>query len=197
MEPILKKDPTSSNETPVDEEPQYVVVSRQWLGKLEREKADLQDRLLRTLADWDNARKRLQKEKEEATRYANQQFLHTLLPVLDNLERAIEAAERATEVRPVVEGLRMVWKQLQSVLKEEGLEPVEALGKPFDPYQHEALGEEVTTAQPEGTVVSQLRKGYMLKGKLLRPAGVMVARAPEEPATGQDEPRGGERSTEG
>ncbi|CAF0700805.1 nucleotide exchange factor GrpE [Candidatus Methylacidithermus pantelleriae] len=161
-------------------EPQYILVSRSWLEQLEKEKDQLKDRLLRALAEWDNARKRLDREREEITRYANQELFHSLLPVIDNLERAVEAAQQATSLQPVAEGLRMVWKQLQSVLEEAGLQPVEALGKPFDPFQHEALGEEIRLDHPEGTVISQLRKGYMLRGKLLRPAGVVVAKSPEE-----------------
>jgi molecular chaperone GrpE len=159
----------------------YSVVGSAWLRDLE-EKAtkatEVQDKHLRTLADWDNYRKRMQREKEDAIKYASEGLLEKLLPVIDNFELGLQAAQSSPNASSIVQGLTMVLSQLQNVLKEAGVEPIEAVGKPFDPNFHEALGDRPTTEYPEGTVMSQTRKGYKLKDRLLRPAAVFVAKNP-------------------
>jgi molecular chaperone GrpE len=147
--------------------------------KLKQEVAELKDRLLRGQADWDNARKRILREKEEAVRYASEALLEKLLPVLDNFEMGMQAAQSAADAKSISQGFEMVLKQFQQVLKDAGVEPVDAVGHPFDPHRHEALGHQESDEHPEGHVIMQTRKGYKLKDRLLRPASVFVAGTPE------------------
>ena len=138
--------------------------------------AELNERIVRLTADFDNFRKRAQRDKDEARQFANQGLLEKLLPVLDNFEMALTAVKDADP--SVRDGVQMILDQLLSVLKESGVEPVDALGQPFDPNLHEALSQEETTEAEEGTVVQQVQCGYKLNDRLVRPARVVVAKAP-------------------
>jgi molecular chaperone GrpE len=146
--------------------------------KLRAQVAELKDKLLRGQAEWDNSRKRIERTKDEAVRYAGEALLEKLLPVLDNFEMGMQAAKSATDAKAISQGFEMVLAQFQQVLREAGVEPVEAVGHPFDPHRHEALGHQDSEEHPEGHVISQTRKGYKLKDRLLRPASVFVARTP-------------------
>ena len=138
------------------------------------------DRLLRTTADFDNFKKRAAREKQEAIKYANESLLQKLLPALDSLDMALAAAQAASPEagQSLQAGVNMISQQLKAVLAEAGLEEVDAAGMPFDPHLHEALSQQETPEVPEGQVVQQLRKGYRLRGRLLRPASVVVAKQP-------------------
>lgn len=138
------------------------------------------DRLLRTTADFDNFRKRAAREKQEAIRFANESLMEKLLPVLDSFEMALSAANKAdaSGLESLQAGIGLVQQQLRSVLADAGLELVDATGKTFDPNLHEAVSQQETKDVPEGQVVQQLRKGYKLKDRLLRPATVIVAKQP-------------------
>ena len=140
------------------------------------------DRLLRTTADFENFKKRAAREKTEAVQYANGSLLQKLLPVLDNFEAALAAAKGADgaagNVSSLQSGVAMIQLQLKNVLAESGLEEIDAAGKKFDPTLHEAVSQQETTEVPEDQVVQQLRKGYKLKDRLLRPATVVVAKKP-------------------
>lgn len=138
------------------------------------------DRLLRTTADFDNFKKRAAREKQEAIRYANEDLLERLVPVLDNFEAALSAVQtRSTGTGQSVQtGVAMIFQQLKKVLTESGLEEVDAAGQKFDPNLHEAVSQQETTDVPEGNVIQQLRKGYKLRDRLLRPATVVVAKKP-------------------
>ena len=138
--------------------------------------AELNERIVRLTADFDNFRKRAQREKDEARQFANQGLLEKLLPVLDNFEMALTAVKDADP--SVRDGVQMILDQLLGVLKESGVEPVDAMGQPFDPNFHEALSQEETTEVEEGTVVQQVQRGYKLNDRLVRPARVVVAKAP-------------------
>ena len=138
--------------------------------------AESNERIVRLTADFDNFRKRAQREKDEARQFANQGLLEKLLPVLDNFEMALTAVKDADP--SVRDGVRMILDQLLGVLKESGVEPVDAMGQPFDPNLHEALSQEETTEVEEGTVVQQVQRGYKLNDRLVRPARVVVAKAP-------------------
>jgi len=149
------------------------------------------DRLLRITADFENFKKRVARERQEAITYANVSLLQKLLPVLDNFEMALSAAGNAPEAaaQSLQAGVAMIASQLRAALTEAGLEEIDAAGKPFDPNFHEAVAQQDAADVPEGHVVQQLRKGYKLRDRLLRPASVIVARkpssAPEPPATPQ------------
>jgi molecular chaperone GrpE len=138
------------------------------------------ERLLRTTADFENFKKRAAREKQEAIKYANEGLLQKLVPVLENLDMALTAthAARPEAGQSLQAGVNMICQQLKNVLAEAGLEELDALGKPFDPNFHEALMQKETPDVPEGQVLQQLRKGYKFRDRLLRPAGVVVAKQP-------------------
>ena len=179
-----KKDAAPGEKSPVETpiinpNPAYVTVSREMFDAAVAQAAELKDRLLRAQAEWDNSRKRIQREKDDAVRHAGEALLEKLLPVLDNFEMGMQAAKTATDAKSIAQGLEMVLKQFQQVLKEAGVETIDAVGQPFDPHRHEALGHQDSDEHPEGHVIFQTRKGYKLKDRLLRPASVFVARRPE------------------
>jgi molecular chaperone GrpE len=138
------------------------------------------DRLLRTTADFDNFKKRAAREKQEAIRFANESLLEKLVPVLDNFDMALAAsqAEGAETSQSLQTGVAMIHQQLKSALMEAGLEEINATGQNFDPNWHEAVSQKETAEVPDGQVVQQLRKGYKLRDRLLRPATVIVAKQP-------------------
>jgi len=138
------------------------------------------DQLLRTAADFENFRKRAARERQDAVKFANESLLQKLIPVIDNFEMAIAAAAATQEgsAQSLQTGVNMILSQLRSTLMEAGLEEIDATGKPFDPNFHEAVSQQETSDVPEGHVVQQLRKGYRLRERLLRPATVIVARKP-------------------
>jgi len=138
------------------------------------------ERLLRTTADFDNFKKRAARERTEAAQYANYSLIQKLLPVLDNFEMALAAAQNASgdKLASLQSGVIMVQQQLKAALAETGLEEILAAGQPFDPNFHEAISEQESADTAEGHVLQQLRKGYKLKERLLRPATVIVAKKP-------------------
>jgi len=136
------------------------------------------DLALRSRAELDNYRKRVAREKEDAIRYANLSLLERILPVVDNFDLGLQAARSAEDAAAVVSGLDMVRKQLADFLRDQGVDTIDAEGQPFDPNLHEAMGSEASSEVPEGSVVRQLRKGYKLKDRLLRPASVFVSNGP-------------------
>ncbi len=138
------------------------------------------ERLVRTTADFDNFKKRVAREKTEAIQFANSSLLQKLLPVMDNFEMALSALQTTKDEKSssLQAGIMMVQSQLKNILAESGMEEIDATGKPFDPTQHEAVSQQETADVPEGQVVQQLRKGYKLRERLLRPASVVVAKKP-------------------
>jgi len=138
------------------------------------------DRLLRTTADFDNFKKRAAREKIEAAQYASFSLLQKLLPVLDNFEMALTAAQTAQgdKLASFQSGVVMIQQQLKNALTETGLEEIDAAGQVFDPNFHEAISQVESADVPEGHVVQQLRKGYKVKDRLLRPATVIIAKKP-------------------
>jgi molecular chaperone GrpE len=148
--------------------------------KAETEKAKhYYDQWVRTTADLDNYKKRAARERQDAIRFANEALIEKLIPVLDNFDMAIAAtAGKDASLQSVQTGIAMIYQQLKNALTESGLEEIDASDKAFDPNWHEALSQQATNDAPEGQVVQQLRKGYKLRDRLLRPAGVVVAKKP-------------------
>ena len=142
-----------------------------WQGKV----AELEDRLLRVHADFDNFRKRTRQEKEELLTFANTKVIGDLLPVLDNFSLALQAAESASEAESIAKGVGMVYKQLVGLLENLGLRVMEPIGQAFDPNLHEAVMAEAVVGQNSGTVIAVMRTGYYFKDKVLRPAMVKVS----------------------
>ncbi|MGE5209022.1 MAG: nucleotide exchange factor GrpE [Alphaproteobacteria bacterium] len=142
--------------------------------------ADLErfrDLALRSQADFENYKKRASREKEEAVKYANSALLQQLVSIVDNFELGLAAAKTQAQESPIYSGMVLVQKQLNDLLAENGLESIEAEGKRFDPNLHEAIAHEPSQSH-EGTVIRQARRGYRLKGRLLRPARVVVSSGP-------------------
>ncbi len=153
---------------------------------------DTHDRLLRTAAEFDNFRKRAVKEKEDVQRFGIERLLKDFLPVMDNLERALDHAEQH-EPRQVIEGVRLVQKMFENTLAKHGVVGFSALGKPFDPGLHEALMQQ-DSDEPAGTVVSEMARGYKLNERLVRPAAVVVAKPRTPPAASNPpSPEGGQQ----
>ncbi|MFO1499203.1 MAG: nucleotide exchange factor GrpE [Verrucomicrobiota bacterium] len=138
------------------------------------------DRLVRLSADFDNYKKRAVRERQDASRAATESVLQKLLPVLDNLEMALAAAEKTSgnAAEALKTGVAMIHSQFRSVLAEAGLEEIQATGKPFDPNWHEAVAQQASAEVPEGNVLQQIRKGFKLNDRLIRPASVVVAKKP-------------------
>lgn len=147
------------------------------LGDAEKTIADLKDAMLRERADIENQRRRLQRELEQARRFANEGLLRELLAVCDSLEHGLAVdTDNAAALR---EGMQLTLKSLNKVVSEHGLKIVDPVGQPFDPELHQAMSMVPTGEQAPDTVVSVMQKGYVLNDRLLRPALVMVAKAPE------------------
>lgn len=138
------------------------------------------DRLVRSTADFENFKKRAAREREESVKFANESLLKKLVTVLDNFEMALAAAgqQPPAGAQSLQAGVAMIHQQLRNVLQETGLEEVDATGRMFDPKWHEAVSQQDSADVPEGSVLQQLRKGYKLRDRLIRPAAVVVARKP-------------------
>ncbi|SCX89370.1 nucleotide exchange factor GrpE [Desulfoluna spongiiphila] len=145
----------------------------------ETKAAENYDRLLRSTAEFDNYKKRSAREFQESKKYANEAFIKQLLPVIDNLERAVESIgdEGDDSGQGVIEGVKMTLSEIFKVFDKFHLKPLESEGKPFDPNFHQAVIQEETNAVPENTVVKEMQKGYLLHDRLIRPAMVVVSKA--------------------
>lgn len=162
-------------------------------AQLAKEKQENWDRFLRATADLENFRKRSRRELDDARIEARSKVLREMLPVIDNLERALEHAESTeggAQAGGIVEGVKLVLRQFAQALERCDVRPVETVGKPFDPNHHEAISQMESAEHPPGSVVQALQKGYTIGERLLRPALVVVAKAPSEPAPGSSGPNG-------
>src|SRR3989338_8753402 len=139
------------------------------------------DKFLRACADLENYKKRAEKEKGELISFSNERFIKEVLPVADNLERAIDHIEDESDLAAVKDGIKLVLDSLLAVLKKFGVEAASAMGDKFDPTRHEAVSHEETDSSDPGTVIKEFHKGYYLNGRLLRPAMVVIAKATEKP----------------
>ncbi|MDF1564554.1 MAG: nucleotide exchange factor GrpE [Deltaproteobacteria bacterium] len=169
------------------------------LEQVEAEKKQLEERLLRARADLENYKKRAQREVEQERKFANEKLLKELFPVMDNMERAIDATENTT-LEAYAQGLEMVEKSFMDALARFGVEKFSCLHEPFDPERMEAMQQMESADHPPGTVVMEYMKGYLLKGRLVRPSMVVVSKAPAGAplaAEGQpDQDQGGAPSTD-
>jgi molecular chaperone GrpE len=142
---------------------------------LQADLARFRDLALRSQADFENYRKRTVREKDDAIKYANSSLLERLLPIVDNFELGLAAAKAEGEKSPIYSGMNLVSKQLNDFLSDNGLLPIDAVGKKFDPNLHEAIAHEPSNSVPEETVIRQTRRGYKFKDRLLRPSSVVVS----------------------
>ncbi len=150
--------------------------------ELQRQLAEKNDRLLRALAEADNIRRRALRDREDAVRYAAEGLLRDVIPVLDNLDRALGAARAAGDSSSIVDGVELIRREFLKVLDKHGVTRYSAVGQRFDPNQHEAIARVVSLDKEPDTVVSETVPGYSLRGRVLRPAQVAVAGAPDEDA---------------
>jgi molecular chaperone GrpE len=147
------------------------------IAELESQLAEAKDKYLRLAADFDNYKKRMRQEQLETMQHASSELIKRMLPVLDDLQNVLEHKPRDLD-ETWVKGLELSVKKLEEALGTHGLEPIDAVGAPFDPKLHEAVGHEESEEHPEDTVVSELRRGYRVRDRVLRPALVKVARRP-------------------
>ena len=146
------------------------------VAALKAERDALQDRLLRTAAEFDNYRKRIDRERREQSESAATNLLAEVLPVVDNLERALQAPS-GPEAAGYRAGVELIHRQLADLLRKRGVTPIEALGADFDPRLHQAVSQETSTTHRDGEVMEEMQRGYMLGDRLLRPAMVKVAKS--------------------
>ncbi|WP_067837087.1 nucleotide exchange factor GrpE [Amphibacillus sediminis] len=144
------------------------------LKQLEAEKEEIYQKLLRIQAEYDNFRKRTQREKAADLKYKSQSLVTELLPVVDNFERALQTKPDSEQAQSFVEGIEMVYRQLQTALEKEGVEVIETVGQPFDPNVHQAVLQVEDDSYESNTVVEEMQKGYRLKDRVIRPAMVKV-----------------------
>ncbi len=159
---------------------------REALGAKTREAEAHWERYVRTVAEYDNARKRAARDREEYIRTANEALLRELLPVLDNFDRALQAARGDAGAAAVTAGVELIQRELLRVLEKVGVTPFASLGAAFDPERHEAIARVPASGEPEMTVVGETARGYLLHGRVLRPAMVTVAMTPEPDAPAGD-----------
>ncbi len=158
-------------------ESEIVVLKKdEYAALLEKAKQldELKDTLMRKMADFENARKRLDREKKEFAKFATESLVKAFLPVIDNFDRAFAHSDSGS-IDDIVSGINMIKKQIFDILASNGLERIDAEGKAFDPHLHEAMGTVPTDEYPADTVIEELQPGYSFKGRLLRPAWVRVA----------------------
>ncbi len=146
----------------------------------DKEIAELKDKYLRALADGENARKRIRQQSEESVRIQKEELLRDLLPIVDNLERAVEAGRTGSSDGQILQGVEMVLRSLHDFLKGKGVTPIPSAGHPFDPSRHEAIDQVASDTHPANTVVQEFHKGYLIGDRILRPARVTVAKGPED-----------------
>jgi molecular chaperone GrpE len=178
--------PSAAADPPAQAEPEPGAVEEISPARIEELKAraakadEHWDRLLRVTADLENYKKRAARERQDAIKFASESLLARLIPALDNFDMALAAANNAegSSMDSLKTGITMVYNQLKAALQEAGLEEIDAANQLFDPKLHEAVSQQESAEVPEGHVLQQLRKGYKLRDRLLRPASVVVARKP-------------------
>jgi len=161
---------------------------REAVAAKSREVERLQDRLVRLQAEFENFKKRMAREKTEYLKYAHEALVLEFLPILDNLERAIASARAEAGSTPLVEGIEMIARLFRTVLEKAGVRPMEVLGRPFDPAYHQAVEQVESSHGDVSVVVGEVQRGYLIEGRVLRPAMVKVSRmSPRVAGDGRDD----------
>ena len=146
------------------------------LEQAQQEAKDLRNEMLRMRAETDNLRKRLQKEKQDSVQFANERLIKQLIPIFENLDRALKAPD--TNVDSLKEGVQLTSDQVLALFKKENVEPIQAVGEPFDPSIHEVLSQIESNDHDENTVIEEFSKGYRMNGRVLLPARVVTSKKP-------------------
>lgn len=183
-----KKIPIETNEeeteTPEEKSTEEVPVAEvveegpSELEQAQQEAKDARDEMLRMRAETDNLRKRLQKEKQECVQFANERLIKQLIPIFENLDRALKAPD--TNVESLKEGVKMTSDQAHALFKKENVEPIQAVGEPFDPSIHEVLSQMESNDHDENTVIEEFSKGYRMNGRVLLPSRVVTSKKPTQ-----------------
>jgi len=195
MRPKESKEPkpekAEQKQESVEEKPQQsndLEELRRQVPILEKEKDDLFARLQRLSADYANFQKRTPKQVADTIAYEKEKIMRTLLPALDNFDHTFQNTHAAENVDAFVKGVRIIYDQIIDILKSHGVEQINALGKKFDPSQHEAVRQEAQPQQPDGVVTEELQKGYKLNGRIIRASRVVVNILPKEEPPERQEP---------
>jgi len=170
-----EKEETGDTEGPETPESKLIKELEITRKQLEEEK----DRCLRLNAEFDNSRKRTQKEKEEFIKYANEKLILELIDVLEALERGLENSRKSENKDKLIEGMELIYKQFKTIMEKNGLFPIKALGEKFDHYKHEAMMQTPTEEYEEGTILEEFARGYMLNNKVIRYSKVRVSKMKE------------------
>ena len=177
-------------EEPVNAEGESVSLSKKEYEQLkakEKETQEIREKMLRLQADFENIRKRLDREKIEFIKYSNEQIIKDLIPFVDDFQRAFAAADKTKDFNVLHRGVEMILTHLLALLKDKGLSAMDTIGKPFNPAYHEAMLQVETDEYPENAVVEELQKGYLLNDRVIRTAKVKVAKAKEAAASPDNE----------
>ena len=151
------------------------------LERLKQEAKQVKDQYLRTLAEFENTKKRLHREKEEFVRFASETVVRGLLPIVDSLDQALVAVDKQADPQAIIKGVHLIYRQLLGLLEKEGVKRISTVGEPFDPHQHEAIAQvEAADGKPDNTIAEEVQVGYTMHGKVIRPAIVKVAKRTEE-----------------
>ncbi|MFY9309884.1 MAG: nucleotide exchange factor GrpE [Bacteroidia bacterium] len=182
---LEEEEPATAESAPAESPEKVIETLRAGYEKKEQEVREAQDRFMRTLADFENYKKRTQRDQSDALKYANEKLIKELLPVIDNLDRALAHSRETRDFDRMMEGIELVHKQLLSALGKFGVAPIESLHQPFDPFLHQSIGqvevEEGSNAK-ENQVVGETQKGYHLNDRVLRPSLVMIAKKKAPPS---------------
>ncbi len=164
----------------IEHEEKIIEDLRKEVEEKEKTKEEYLEYLKRLQADFDNFRKRVDRERKEIIERANEELIKKFLVILDNLERAEEAAKKTNDINALIEGIDGIIKQFKKILEDEGVTPIKAEGEKFDPNIHHAMAKVETDEYPDETIVEELQKGYYYKSRVLRPALVKVAKNPQK-----------------
>lgn len=175
----MAEEQTAGDNTEWSDEPNNVQALRDQLAKVEAERNEFRDHAMRKVAELENFRRRTQQEKEDLTAYANQKLLQNILPIVDDLQRALELGRKGNDYKALLEGIEMVYNKAQQTLGDVGVTPLEPVGQEFDVNLHEALMR-IPSEAPEGQVVQEVQRGYMYKDKVLRHAKVITSAGQEQ-----------------
>jgi len=166
----------SSETSDVEEKADEVTKLKEEIEKYQAEAKQNYDRYLRAIAEMENMKKRVAREREEYIKFAALSLIKKLLPIIDNLDRALNMSKESSDYEVLFKGVEMISDSLHDLIKKEGVEGIEAVGKPFDPQYHEPLAVEDSSEHPENTVIEELQKGYLMHGRVIRPSLVKVSK---------------------
>lgn len=179
MQESKEEETPAENEINVDELVEDITKLQAELEKIKSDSQEYRDRYLRTLADFDNFRKRQRDETSRLVSSAKEEIIASWLQILDNFRRAVQSAEDQHDYDSLVEGVSLTTKQMDELIEKQGVEPIESVGQEFNPELHEAMMRSETDDYPENTVIEEFEKGYTINGKVIRPARVRVAVSPQ------------------